>query len=518
MNTDKRLGKIRIILDKANAVRISFLSIRRLLNNKMDGRYSPHRVALVATLGVVVIWFLMLMVTPAQGLADDGSLGNTLSKAGLSYLQTNPEDIYNNYFVRVYALDSNYFSTTHEITNTQDVLITLAIMLDETVHKNDYFDIRFLALIYGLLYFPAVYRLVKSVCMRLYYFSEALVIAALSVVIFGDISYLAYFNSFYPEALWSICFLYIAGAISILQFRKSSYLNLFIIVFFSMVLCLSREQCGFIGFILSAFFLNAIFFNRQALWKILCIIFTLLMSIVGMISINMINSDFTATSKYHAMTRGVLFQAPNPEKALTEFGINPSYSVLTNTSAYDYYPFVLPDSEHLQKGFLDQYDTGDIVIYYVKHPGSMFNMLDLAVKDTINLRRSFCGNFEQKTGMPKLSQSIMWSSWSFFKQRSMPKTVGFLILLLLLSFLLYGRTSMSRKLSERDRNARIMMNAILLIAGIGLSQAVICIIMSGDAELGRHAFLMGAAMDMMIFLLFTEALPKMKIIEDKEVV
>lgn len=508
-------SRLRFYINKLNLAYHRIFSYRKLINQKMEEKFTPHRLALVVAFGVGVIWFLMLIITPAHGLADDSTLASTLSRNGLSYLQTNPEEIYNNYFIRTYALEGFNNSSRQEIANSQDVVIKTAILLDKLVTHNDYFDIRFLALIYGLFYLLGIYRLVKSIITDMYYFSEAIVIAIITSLIFGDISYLAYFNSFYPEAIWLVCFVHIVGAVSAQHLIKKSYFNLLIILIAGTVLCLSRQQCGIIGIIIAMYLLRVSFFHKETLWRMSCIILAFVMSMVSMISINTMASDFSLTSKYHSMTRGVLFQSSNPETTLTDFGINPSYSVLANTSAYNYYPFVLPENQLLKEGFFNQYDAFDIAAYYIKNPGSFFNMMDIAIKETMDLRRDFCGNFEQIQGMPKGAKSIMWSGWSFFKVRSLPKTIGYLFVLLIAAYVMYIRSYRNSK-HHKLQQGNLMFLQVLLIVTIGGSQVIISIIMSGAAELGQHAFLMGAALDMTIFLLFSEVLVKMNILETKE--
>ncbi|HKL98878.1 MAG TPA: hypothetical protein VJZ06_03080 [Mobilitalea sp.] len=508
-------SRFRFLIDILIFIFRKFFGYRKLINKKMEGRYSPNKLALAVALGIGLLWFAMLILTPAHGLAGDGSSDTTISRNGLSYIQTSPEDIYNNYFIRTYAINRDYNSASQEIKNSQDVVIKTAIFLDEMMTNNDYFDIRFLALLYGLFYLVGIYRLIKSVLSSMYHFSEAMLVAVLSVFIFGDISYLAYFNSFYPEAIWMICFIFIVGAVSSQHLIKRSYLNFLVIFVSGVILCLSRQQCGIIGIIISIYLLRDMFFYNGNFWRIACISLSFVMSLVGIISIYSMDSDFDLYGKYHSMTRGVLFQATNPETTLIEFGINPSYSSLANTSAYNYYPLVLPNNQLLQEDFLNQFEPFDIAAYYLKTPSSFINMMDLAIKDTMDLRRDFTGNFEQSKGMPKGAKSIMWSAWSFYKQRSMPKTIGYLFLLIVSAYILYIRFNRKTK-NGTLRKRKILFYQILFIIAIGGSQAVISIIMSGAAELGQHAFLMGAAMDMTIFMLFAEILLKMSILEQKD--
>ncbi len=62
---------------------------------------------------------IALFIPNLLGVADNGSLTEVLSNNGLSYIQTETEDIYNNYFIREY-----YSSVTGKgaVNNIQDYL------------------------------------------------------------------------------------------------------------------------------------------------------------------------------------------------------------------------------------------------------------------------------------------------------------------------------------------------------------------------------------------------------------
>ncbi|MGB8450887.1 MAG: hypothetical protein WCD89_01005 [Anaerocolumna sp.] len=489
-----------------------FLNKRQLLNFNMKDKYTPHKMAVFAVVLIGLIWAYALFIPPYLGVADDGTFYKAMEKAGLSYTQEDSADRYNNYYVRVYSHNSSVSSDTK---NAQDVFIGTAVFLDDLITKDKVFDIRFLAVLYGILFLPAVYIIVKQACIRVSNFSEAFTLTLFGVLIFGDITYLTYFASLYPEALWYICLLYTAGLTGTLQGKYSS-LKLFILMFSGIAFSLSRQQCWVIGILLAGFFIRSTFFNKMLLWKLYCILLALVLSISGIVSFYRLESDFTITSKYHAMTRGVLFQADNPEKALEEFGIDSSFSILANTSAYDYYPEVLPDDKALQKGFYDKYSSYDIALYYIKHPGSFIGMMDIAVKSVTNLRRSFCGNYEKTAGMPVMAKSLFWSGWSNFKERSMPKTIGYFILLLVIAFLFYGRGIRPKFSKRKQKDSKLMLELVVIVAGIGISQAVITVIMSGDVLLTQHGFLLGAAMDIILYFVVADLLSRLGILEERE--
>jgi hypothetical protein len=489
------------------------LGKRKLLNFRMKDKYTPHKMAVAAVIVIGFIWIYALFLPPYLGVSDDGTFQKTMAGVGLTYIQEDSSDIYNNYYVRLYKQDGSISAGFH---NSQEVIIKTAVFLDNLITNDKFFDIRFLAVIYGILLLPAVYVIVKQACIRVTNFSEAASITFLGVFIFGDITYITYFASFYPEALWFICLVYIAGLISSLTGKYAAVKVLFLTLF-GMILCFSRQQCWIVGILLAGFFVRAVFLTRRVLWKLGCIFLAFVLSISGLVSFYRLGSDFTITSKYHSMTRGVLFQAENPEKALEEFGIDSSYSVLANTSAYDYYPQVLPEARVLQHGFFDKFKSYDIAIYYMKHPGSFIGMMDIAVKSVTNLRRSFCGNYEKSAGMPVMAKSLFWSGWSNFKERSMPKTIGYLILLIVFIFLFYSPGNRGRLIVKKPKASQLMLEMAVITMVIGISQAVITIIMSGDVLLNQQGFLLGVSMDVLLYFIAAECLSRLNILEDREV-
>lgn len=484
---------------------------RQIVNKGMYAKYNPHRIAIATSVAVGLLWIVMLFVPPYLGVADDGTLYKVMDRAGISYIEESPEDIYNNYYIRRYYLrgdEAGAFAPS----NSQDIIVQVAVTLDQLLTRDQIFDLRFLALLYGVLYLPAVYLLTKNAVNKVKNFSEAIAIGILSVIIFGDVSYIAYFSSFYPEALWFICLIGSVAFLCNIQRKKESYWSIVALLIYGSIFTTSRQQCGVIGFAIAGFFIRALFFNQRLRMKVCYVFCAFFMSMMGMLSSFTLESDFTLTSKYHAMTRGVLFQAPNPEKALAEFGIHNSYSVMANTSAYDFYPFILSDDEKLSQGFFDEYDTSEIIFYYIKHPVSFLRMLDVAVKSTNSLHRSYCGNYEKSYGMPPMAKSVFWSGWNYIKVHFAPQTVGYLFILLVLTYLVNRKKV--KNASEIENSSIKLMDLTYILMAIGLSQGAITIVMSGDAEFTQHAFLLGASTDLIVYFLVVEALSKFKIFED----
>lgn len=512
MNSQTAESKLAQKLNKAATLFQGFKQSKNKVNQHMEGKYSSTLIALVATVFASIIMILILFLPNYLGVADDGSVSPVMKAAGVYYTQTEVSDIYNNYFVKQYSNVLSGYEVKDAYFNSQVVIVKAAVLLDNLITKDKFFDIRFLAFIYGCLYVPAFFLLVKQACIRVTKFSEGIVIAFVGVLMFSDVAYLTYFNSFYPEAIWFISLMYCLGAALSFQTSRSSFRDLgslILIVIAGTVLTTSRKQTALIGILLAVFCLKLLFTRRHWIWGIFCVMSAFFLTFLSITCLIQMSSDFNETSKFHAMTRGVLFESDHPAKTLSEFGIPSSYEILTDVSTYDYLPLVQANDIVLKKDFLDRYSPLDISTYYVRHPGSLLGMWDVAIKSCYGIRREYCGNYEASAGMPARAKSIVWSGWSTFKNNSLPKTFGFLVVLVVAIIMLFGKGYSIRP--SEDRRSTIFIDMMMVLLLICLSQATVTIINSGDAEMVQHCFLISFGFDIMIYFVFAEVAHKINI-------
>ncbi|HML49328.1 MAG TPA: hypothetical protein PKE04_21530, partial [Clostridia bacterium] len=137
---------------------------------------------------------LMLFVPPYLGLSNDGSFDAVLQDAGLARLDPEDADAYFNYYERVYRIETR---ADRPQTTPRPVLgvIRAAVALDTLFTRDRLFDLRFLALIYAILYASALYPTILFAMQRTNVFSEGVVIGVASAMIFADVSYVARLTS-----------------------------------------------------------------------------------------------------------------------------------------------------------------------------------------------------------------------------------------------------------------------------------------------------------------------------------
>ena len=488
--------------------------LRSRLNGYMRTRYSANLLAGITAAVCGILTVIMLFVPNCLGMGNDGIANEKMGYYGLAYLD---EDVRegdvpaNAWFTRVYGLSALDRGTEFSL---EHAFVRAAKAIDWLFTRDQLFDIHFLALLYALLYLPGVFLILKAALACVGNFSEAALLSVFGALIFSDISYIAYFNSLYADALFYILLLYMAGSALLLR-REGPRQGLYILLLgiSGAGFCLVARR-GYLAGIIAAFFLLMhlrYLLDRRA--RAACAAAVCLMLAASMLSAFRVNGEFDDTGKYHAMTRGVLLQSSNPVETLEDMGIGASYSVLADDSLYAYYPATRLENPLISGDFLNSYSAADIALFYVRHPGALFSMWDLGVKAAVNLRRDYCGNYERSTGMPPMGKSLMCSAWSIFKMQSAPRTIGYLLALAGVAFAASGRKLFRRHARAQRRDFTYFLTCACLLA-IALADMTYVILHSGDAQLVQYNIVPGAAMDILLYFVAAEMLHKLNVLED----
>lgn len=479
---------------------------RDRINQKMVGKHADLWLGLTSSAVCGILAVVMLFLSPVLGVADDGTLDSVMKGAGLAY--PDGYEASASYFVKDYVWNVNQGTGYHSV---QTLVIQAAKFISQAVTGGRTFDIRFLAFLYLLMFLPAVMLFVNAASSRLPKFSQKLVPAAGAVIILGDVGYLTYFNSFYPEALIIICLLYMTGAaLSLQKGGKWEYVWLFVFAAAASVLCFVRQYCFLAGIAGMVFCLLRISDQEDRKWKTAVVLAAVFMAVSSMGSFLFLEKDFNKADKLHAMTRGVLLQSDHPEETLEEFGIDPSYSMLADVSAYDEFPVITGENKILEEEFFSHYDTGDIVRYYAKHPQKMLSMLELSARANMDVVRENCGNYEISENKPPGARSVFWSAYSIFKNRSLPKTIGYMFVLVIISAAVTARGFSLKK--KKDCKKRVYFDWVITMTLFCVAATCFVIIQSGEAALIQYNCQLGIVTDILLYLTITETLELLNIL------
>ena len=463
-------------------------------------RFSMPSPAAMAVIVATLILIFTLFVPPLVGMADNGDFYRAINGNGLYKLDRDAADQYLSYFSSQYGVYQYFNEYEGSLLSSQTPFIHAAVALDRLFTGNDaVFDVRFLALLIGLWSLVALYLLVDYATLGLEK-GFGYIVAALAVLIFFDVGYIAYFNSFYAEGLVLVSFLTaMACALLIRQQRYPPYALLAGYVFSGIILTCAKQQNAPLGILLGLLCVPMMLnlpkndseasprpkgrtkrrFITGACASLLCF--------CGVAVYLLIPQEFVEINQYHAMTRGVLMSAENPEQTLERFDIDPQYALLDGSIYYERYPTVDVEGDALKADFFPKYNFVSIAAHYLTHPGDLVVILNHTAKNAYAIRPEAIGNFERSAGREPAQKAAFFTLHSTLKNMIVPKTVGF-ILIWLASIL---------GLSFRDRWRTTVLACVFLA---GLSQIGVSVVGAGDADLSKHIFLYNVAFDFINFI------------------
>ncbi|WP_206109178.1 hypothetical protein [Paenibacillus sp. HB172176] len=479
-------------------------NIRNHMYNFFSHSLSP---ALLASISVSIITIVALFIPPYIGMADNGDYFRILYSNGLYFNDPDYSNQYLGYFVKSFGIFQYYNENGATLFTSQTIFIKLSLWINQLFTHDNVFDIRFQAAIYVVLYAIAVYLFVESVtwkCKR----KQSYIIAAIAVFVFGDTGYTAYFNSFYSEGLVLIMsMLVFSSGVLLYRNRYNDYVLLFLFGISTLLLTTSKQQNAPIGIILGLFSIFLLFVRKSKSFRAVISIMMASFLIAGVCSYILIPKDFVNINKYHAMTRGVLLNSPDPEATLEHFGIDKQFAVLRGTIYYSPYTTIDVNSELMQEQFYNKFSFGSILAYYISRPTEFNKMLNLAAANGYTIRPSAMGNFEKSENRPFGQHTYFFSGYSFLKKVATPKTFGFVVIWIIIVAGMYIPAFISAIRNRQLRQAFRLPIIVAMIA-IALSSMVIAIVGAGDADLAKHEFLFTVMFDLITFLTFSDLISR----------
>lgn len=457
--------------------------------------------ACAAAIASAIIMCLALMAPPIVGMADNGDFYRTANGQGIYKLDRYENDQYLSYFSHSYGVYQYYNEYESSIFTTYLPLIKAAKLLDDLITRDDRFDIRFMSGMLILYHTLAIYLLVSYATYRLQG-NAGYWVAALAVFLFADTGYTAYFNSFYAEGLVLTSFLCtVACALLMTQRRYSLYAMLSLMTLNGLILTGTKQQNAPVGILLGLLSVTLMLvLSRKAeptkqeryiknikAFRVVALGACTVLCAGGIAVYAFIPKEFVTINQYHAMTRGVLMTAQNPEQALLEFDINRQFALLNNSIYYERYPAIKVEDPLLTDQFYAKYGFVSVMSYYLRHPAQLFQMIDIAAKEAYAIRPESIGNFERSYGAPPGSKTNFFTLHSSWKLMAVPKTIGFILVWAILAGVI----------CYKDKGK---LSIVLFSILIGLSQIGVSIIGAGDADLSKHIFLYNVTFDFVNFL------------------
>lgn len=475
--------------------------MRRIKINLSDSLFISLTITLIS-----LICIYTLFMKPVIGVADNGDFYRIISQSGLYHLSNNNDDIFFGYFNKYYGIYKYYNENGMMLLSTQAILIRIALFLNKILKDGYIFDIKYLAVIYVITMDLAAYFIIKSLIINIKLKKYKFLAVLLFVLIFCDTGYIAYFNSFYGEAVNLSFFLLSIGLLLyIYTFDKLTpkYLILFSIV--SLIFIGSKQQLAPIGILYCLVLLRLFIITNNKNIKRTIKILTSIFLVSSTIFYFSIVGPFDYINRYHSMTRGVLLNEANPEEILNEFGINSQYSILAGNIFYKSMPVIDPNDNKLMNEFYSKYSFGSILKYYAKNPRAFGKIMSIASENAYSIKPDAMGNYEKSAGKSFGEKSGFFSLYSNFKSEYLPHNIGFTMFLIVIYFV-FAINDYISYWNRKDTKAQLIEEVFLFIFFVGGSQVLVSVLGAGDADISKHLFMFNVSFDLMVYFSFTRLL------------
>lgn len=461
-------------------------------------------VILAALIGINI-----LFVKPIVGMANNGDFFRIMVSNNLYYLREAPDHqpMYFKYFEPSYGVSNFYNGNQKMIVSTQSLLIKPAMLLDKLITGNDQiFDLRYLAFILLCFQLVATYFIMKVFCSYLKSPISKGIISFLYLFVFMDIGYIAYFNSFFGEAVNIPFFLLSVGfLLYMIRFNKITWYNILIFAILSIIFFGAKQQLAPVGVMLAVLLFRIMYYKRTMDIKVVSIALIIIMGCASLYFYSSIKGDFQYINRYHALNRGVLLNEKNPDKILSEMGVNEQYALLENTNYFSPITQIDLNNQKLIKEYYDKYGVGSIIKFYAFHPSIMFRMMDLGFREAYYIRPNELGNYTASSGKPPVSKSYFWGGWSYIKAEFLPKSL--IASLIYIGIFFYFSI---KRFIKGDNNKRLTEEVYYYIFIVGLSQIAISVIGAGDADLAKHEFMYNMAFDFLFLVCIKNLLMRLE--------
>lgn len=448
------------------------------------------RLEWLIVIAAVVILVPLLFLSPI-GIANNGDFYRIMLAGGIDFADPGEsyQDKYFGYFHAVYHYGP--FSVGSYI-SSQIVVVFAAGMIGRLMNA-DQFDIRILSFLYSVLYITALYVLVKYNKERSILFNTVL-IASLSLV-FLDIGYVAYFNSFFGESVTLIFMLLTFGlALALTRLDKPSIWLL--TTFFVSAVCLigTKLQNAPIGILLLLLGLRFWKLRADQAWRRAIVVWSTILLLTTVTMYAAAPSELKHINLYQTVFFGILKDSPDPAADLKKLGLPEEFKVNAGTNFFQADTAFKQNDPRILEA-LSSISHKDVLMYYAKHPSRFVQKLKRAAENGMSIRPLYLGSYEKSEGKPYGEVSYTYSAWSTFKLKHMPNNLVFVAAFAAIYLVILGVEYVRRRRSVRQR---LYLETLLVLALVGMFGFAVPLLGDGEADIGKHLFLFNVCFDMMV--------------------
>lgn len=439
-----------------------------------------------------------LLMEPIIGLANNGDFYRLMDWFGLRYPPNNQNALFFTHINRLFEIGkpsgyANYLSS-------ELLFVKLAIYIDHLFSNDLLFNLKYLGALHTL--FCLIVFILLILTLKGFSFRTRLLAYFSIFFIFGDVAYVAYFNSIYSEPA-SLLFLGLSLGLAFLYSQHYKHLRYPLVVILAyyiavLLFVFAKPQNTIVGIPLAVLGLILVVrysgkgtasFPRSTIpiFLTLSVIFaSIWQASFGQPPILKRNNLF------NIVFFEILKNSSSPITDMAELGItNPEYSSLIGHHVYladDLAPELVADFQGLVN-----YST--IIRFFTRHPEHFIDLVRRGSQSAFEMRPRNLGNYESKINQ-HLSQQM--NNWSEFKKLSIPRSFWSLFSVFALSLLIIAIKWIKFDKSNKEKSITVIHLTILVSA---LGQFILVIIGEGEIDIVKQLFLFHILMDINFILI-----------------
>ncbi len=412
----------------------------------------------IFALVMLVIMAVSVLIPPICAVPDAGEYFNTFTRTGF------------------YNTSEHSISLSYGLAQPQGENFTFferflmgVASVNKLLYSKEVFDIRFLSVIYMLLFLAAAYFFMKNMYTKSNIINYAL--GAVMVIFFCDLGYIAYFNSFYASAL-NLVLIFAMLSIAVAMGKKFKMWKLCLYTLVAIAYVLTMYQ-NFVAGAVAAVLLALFSVKRAGVERIagvVCAVIILAVSVASAYTANIPNKQ---AGVFNSIFYGVLMDSPNADGAANILGVEaPELIGKTSYEANAEDMALVKDIGYL-----------DIMKCYISYPSILLNKMDMAVKNSYFLVQDFLDYNDTKL--------VPFKIWDLLKRKVIPQSL-WIVLIYAVAFLVISIKEFKQK------GGVYIFAAVLPIALI--TELVFSFVLNGGVLISMKLFSYGIYLDIMLML------------------
>ncbi|MGH9593211.1 MAG: hypothetical protein ACRD5L_08975 [Bryobacteraceae bacterium] len=375
-------------------------------------------------LAAAAILGYQLFVPPIIGLADQGDFRRTIGKFG--YGPEHGGSLNIAWVERKYVPSQNFRSRPWEQVSSEYLFTGAAVLLDRLVSRDGNFDLVVMGFVHAIIFLAIFARFLfvtRDLRARWFLWLGAL-------VVFTDIGYTAYWNSFYEEpASGLFAFLLLTESIDICKRGSVSGASLARWSLWALLLVFAKPQNAPLGLLLAPFcalILGGRTTSPRAQWGA----WIAGASIAGAACIVFLTApqELKDANTYGLVFMAILPESKNPAADLEALGLDPQFKDYSGTGPWSEKTLYVELHASGEIGRKVTLLTADW--FYMTRPARLWRHVKAMLPVSTSLRPEWSGNFEPSAGHPAGARSRAFSFWSTVHERVLVRTIKFLLLAL----------------------------------------------------------------------------------------